>query len=64
MVGQNHAAAFEGGAGGKYFPRVDIGLEVVDQIIIAIIEDHRQLQVFDRGKGGGPGANDHPRLAY
>ena len=64
VVGQDHAAAFEGGAGGEHFPRVDIGLEVVDQIIIAIIEDHRHLQVFDRGKSGGPGTNDHAGLAH
>ena len=62
MAGEDKAAAFLCRAGAKHLPRMGIGLEVIHQIIVAVIEDNGQLEALDWGKGCGASTDDDPCL--
>ena len=62
MAGKDKAAAFLRRASAEHLPRMGIGLEVIYQIIVAVIENNGQLEVLDWGEGCGASTNDDPCL--
>ena len=58
--GEDQRAALLGGAGDQHVAGVHVRGAGVDEIVVAVVEDHAQPQIAHRCVRRGPGAHDQP----